>query len=193
MKNRYFVLIALVLAAAPAWTADSSAQLDAQVTAVNRTARSPEGQQVVAQRLSQELGISAQTLQTQRQQTRLGWGEILIANRISQQTGVSFSKVVAEFRSGKGWGEIAREHNLNLGTLVREVRASHTAIRSSLSDSGGAHGGITSAGNRAETDASAGASAGAQDRAGDPGVTFGSGASGHASGGLGLGHGGGRR
>ncbi len=192
MKNGYLVLIALVLAAAPAWTADTSAQLDAQVTAVNRTARTPEGQQVVAQRLSQELGISAQTLQTQRQQTRLGWGEILIANRISQQTGVSFSKVVAEFRSGKGWGEIAREHNLNLGTLVRDVRASNTAMRSSLSASGGARG-ITTGGNRTEADANAGASAGAQGRGGDPGVTFGSGASGHASGGLGLGHGGGRR
>lgn len=202
MKTRWLLLLCVALAAAPAWGADDPAMLDRHVTAINRTARTPEGRQVVAQRLSEDLGISAKTLQAQRQRTGLGWGEILIANRISQRTGMSFDQVVAEFRHGKGWGAIAREHNLSLGKLVSEVKTSHTTMQSSFSASGrgrsrGGDGGITFGGNHAEADASAGAAAGAGaqghgvGRGADPGVTFGTGASGHASGGLGRG--GGRR
>src|SRR5574341_1267800 len=158
MSMRWLLVIGIVLTAAPAWAADGSAMLDKHVRAINRTARTSEGQQVVVQRLSQELGIPAQTLQAQRQQTGLGWGEILIANRLSQKTGTSFDQIVSEFRSGKGWGAIAREHDLKLGKLVSEVSTTHRAIRTSIQASGrgASHGGgsgITSAANRTETNA----------------------------------------
>lgn len=203
MKARWVLWIGAILAAAPAWGADESATLNAHVTAVTRVGETPEGKQVVPQRLSQELGMSAQTLQAQRQQTGLGWGEILIANRISQRTGMTFSQVVGEFRSGKGWGEIARERNLNVGKLVSEVKESNAGVQAAISASGhgrsgGENGGITSGANRPQAGAEAGAGAegrfGQGGGRGGPGVTFGSGASGHGSGGLGLGvHGGGRR
>lgn len=206
MQTLALVVTGIVLVAAPGWAADESAALHAHATAVNRMAQTPEGRQAVVQRLSQDLGLSTATLQSQRQQTGLGWGELLIANRISQRTGMSFDRVVADFRSGRGWGEIARAHDLNLGKLVSDVKASQTAVRASDSARGrarsGEGAGITTGGNRTQAGADAGVTAGAEGRAGhgwgrggNRAVTFGTGASGHAGGGpgLGLGHGGGRR
>ena len=118
----------VVLAAAPGWGAESGATLGEQAAAVNGTAQTPKGEQVVADRLSQELGMPAAKVQAQREQTKLGWGEILIANRLAQKTGMSFDQVVSEFRSGKGWGKIAQEHNVNLGKLVSEVKESRQSV-----------------------------------------------------------------
>lgn len=122
------LVVALVLlASAPGWSAESGAPLDDQAAAVNRTARTPEGERAVADRLSRDLSIPATTLEAQRQQTKLGWGELLIANRLAKATGMTFDQAVSEFRSGKGWGQIAGEHGVNLGKLVSEVRESRQA------------------------------------------------------------------
>lgn len=125
-----------ILAVAPWWSAESGAALDDQAAAVNRSARTPEGERVVADRLSRDLGIPATTLEAQRQQTKLGWGELLIANRLAQTTGLTFDKVVSEFRSGKGWGQMAGEHNVNLGKLVSEVRESRQAAENDARQAG---------------------------------------------------------
>ncbi len=201
MKIRSLVLVGVVLAAAPAWGAEGPATLDKHVTAINRTARTPEGQQVVVQRLSQELGIPTKTLWDQRQRTGFGWGQILIANRIAQRTGMTFDQVVSEFRGGKGFGVIARERDLNVGKLVSEVKASDAAIRASVSSAGhgrarGEDAGVTSGANGtgAGGHAAGGAPGHGWGRGEGMGVTSGAGSAGHAAGGLGFGvRGGGRR
>ncbi len=131
-----WVVMLVILASAPGWGAESGAPLDDQAAAVNRTARTPEGERVVADRLSRDLGIPATTLEAQRQQTKLGWGELLIANRLAKTTGMTFDQVVSEFRSGKGWGQIAGEHNVNLGKLVSEVRESRHAAENDARQAG---------------------------------------------------------
>lgn len=122
------LVIALGTGVAPVLAQDSSAKLDEHVSAVNRAAQTPKGEEVVAARLSKELGIPASTLEAQRAQTKLGWGELLIANRLAQKTGLSFDQVVGDFRSGKGWGKIAKEQNVNLGQLVSDVRRAAHAV-----------------------------------------------------------------
>lgn len=122
------LVIALGTGVAPVLAQDSSAKLDEHVSAINRAAQTPKGEEVVATRLSKELGIPASTLEAQRAQTKLGWGELLIANRLAQRSGLSFDQIVGEFRSGKGWGKIANEHNVNLGQLVSDVRRSAHAV-----------------------------------------------------------------
>lgn len=129
-------VVLVILTSAPGWSAESGAPLDDQAAAVNRTARTPEGERVVADRLSRDLGIPAATLEAQRQQTKLGWGELLIANRLAQTPGMTFDKVVSEFRSGKGWGQIAGEQNVNLGKLVSEVRESRQAVEKDARQAG---------------------------------------------------------
>jgi hypothetical protein len=130
------VVALVILASAPGWSAEAGAPLDDQAAAVNRTAHTPEGERVVADRLSRDLGLSATTLEAQRQQTKLGWGELLIANRLAQTTGMTFDQVVSEFRSGKGWGQIAGEHKVNLGKLVSEVRESRQAAENDARQAG---------------------------------------------------------
>ena len=122
------VLIALGTGVAPVLAQDVSAKLDEHVGTINRMAQTPKGEEAVTAQLSTELGIPASTLEAQRAQTKLGWGELLIANRLAQKTGRSFDQVVSEFRSGTGWGKIANEHNVNLGQLVSDVRRSAQAV-----------------------------------------------------------------
>lgn len=128
MKIRFTLVIGILLGAAAAWGAEPSTTLTEHAAALNRAAQTPAGEQVVLQRLSQELGLPVSTLQSQHEQTGLGWGELLIANRLAQQTGLPFSQIVGEFRSGQGWGQIARQHGLNLGELVSEVKEAREAI-----------------------------------------------------------------
>jgi hypothetical protein len=122
------LIVSLGMGASPGLAEDSSAKLHDHVSAINRAAQLPRGEEVVAGRLSKDLGIQVSTLESQRAQTKLGWGELLIANRLAQQTGLSFDQVVGEFRSGKGWGKIANERNVNLGQLVSDASRSAQAV-----------------------------------------------------------------
>ena len=121
--------LGLLVAQAPlAWGADPAASLDDHAKAVNRAARTPEGEQRVVEHLSQELKVPAATLRAQREQSKLGWGELSIAYRLSQKTGVPVDQLIAEHKSGKGWGAIAKAHNVSLGPLVSEVKKSDQAL-----------------------------------------------------------------
>ena len=89
-----------------------------------------ETEDPAVERLSRQLGLAVETLRSQREQFKLGWAELLIANRLAQKTGMSFEDVVREVRDGKGWGLIAREHQVNPAVLVSELTAAwHTTGR----------------------------------------------------------------
>lgn len=185
MKILSGALMALLLCAVPVPAPGAEAQamrLEDHVAAVNRAARAPEGEPAVVQRLSHELELPAATLQAQREQTRLGWGEIRIANRIGQESGLSFEQVVREFRSGKGWGEIVREHNLSVGKLIGQRKEPRGDGRTAISPAGAGAGG---------REARSGVSSGANAPAGRGHPIF-SGPSGHTWGAVGS-HGAGRR
>lgn len=150
MSTRLGSLTQFVFPTTPARRGETTAGDERHAAAATPTAPPSEEKQVVIRRFSEELGIPAERLQAQRQRTGLRWGQILIANRLSQKAGMSFDHVVSEFRSGKGWGEIARDHHVNLGKMIGEVRASRPAIRACLSGDGHAQGpgedvGVTSA------------------------------------------------
>lgn len=110
-------------------SADPAANLDEHAKAMNRVAQTPEGEQRVIEHLSRELNVPAATLRAQREQSKLGWGELSIAYRLSQKTGVPVNQLIAERKSGKGWGAIAKEHNVKLGPLLSEVKKSDHALK----------------------------------------------------------------
>jgi hypothetical protein len=134
MKARVWIPVLLlavgVLGARPplSWAADAAAPLDDHARALNRAAQTPEGERRVVEHLSQELKVPAAMLRAQREQSRLGWGELSIAYRVSQKTGVPLEQLIAEHKSGKGWGEIAKEHNVKLGPIVSEAKESSRAL-----------------------------------------------------------------
>lgn len=128
MRTRFSVLIGIALIAlgvACAWGAE---EIEEHAAAITRAAATAEGERAVVRHLSQELDIPASDLEAQRRQTKLGWGELLIAHRLAQRTGLPFEQVVEQFRSGKGWGRIAKDHGVSLGELVSEVKESRHAV-----------------------------------------------------------------
>jgi len=90
------------------------------------------GQTGVLTRISNETGVSVDTLQTQKSATGLGNGELENANLLANATGKSFDEIVAAHQAGEGWGEIAHDNGLKLGRLVSEAhRSSHASKHAS--------------------------------------------------------------
>jgi hypothetical protein len=128
-----FVAIAVFLGIGLTWGADPST-LEELAVAIERVRIGPDGERVVVGHISRKLGLSVEVLRVQQAQTRLGWGELLIANLLSRETKLTVDKVVAEFRGGAGWADIARHHNVNLEQLIKEVRQSQEAMEQRAED-----------------------------------------------------------
>src|SRR5258705_7010601 len=110
----------------PAWSDEPT--LAERAAAIESVSTQSDGARVVIGHLSRKLHIPSDTLKAKRAQTGLSWGELLIANRLSGAKGLTFDHVVAEFRSGKSWDAIARDHNVNLGKLTSDVRQSQEIV-----------------------------------------------------------------
>ena len=80
-------------------------------------------------RISAATGVPVATLQTERRSTGLGWGSLEKAHLLANATGQSFDNVVALHQGGQGWGKIAHDNGLKLGTLVSNAnRPSNATI-----------------------------------------------------------------
>jgi hypothetical protein len=78
-------------------------------------------------RISAETGVPVATLQAERASTGLGWGGLEKAHLLANASGQSFDTIVARFRGGEGWGQIAHAYGLNLGKVVSSARRSSKA------------------------------------------------------------------
>ena len=78
-------------------------------------------------RISAATGVPVATLQAERTSTGLGWGSLEKAHLLANASGQSFDDVVALHQSGQGWGKIAHNNGLNLGTLVSNANRSGNA------------------------------------------------------------------
>jgi hypothetical protein len=78
-------------------------------------------------RISAATGVPVATLQTERSSTGLGWGSLEKAHLLANATGQSFDNIVALHQGGQGWGKIAHDNGLKLGTLVSNANRSGNA------------------------------------------------------------------
>lgn len=78
-------------------------------------------------RISAATGVPVATLQTERASTGLGWGSLEKAHLLANATGQSFDNIVALHQGGQGWGKIAHDNGLKLGTLVSNANRSSNA------------------------------------------------------------------
>jgi len=78
-------------------------------------------------RISAATGVPVATLQAERASAGLGWGSLEKAHLLANATGQSFDNIVALHQGGQGWGKIARNNGLNLGTLVSNAHRSSNA------------------------------------------------------------------
>ena len=83
----------------------------------------------VVTRISVETGVPVDTLQAQRASTGLGWGELENAHLLANASGQNFNDLVALHQGGEGWGKIAHDNGLNLGSIVSDAhRPSQAAL-----------------------------------------------------------------
>jgi hypothetical protein len=78
-------------------------------------------------RISAATGVPVATLQTERVSTGLGWGSLEKAHLLANATGQSFDNIVALHQGGQGWGKIAHDNGLKVGTLVSNAHRSSNA------------------------------------------------------------------
>jgi hypothetical protein len=86
----------------------------------------------VLTRISDETGVPAATLQSERASTGLGWGELgnahLLANALAANgSSLTFNDLVAMHQAGEGWGKIAHDNGLNFGRIVSDAHRSSQA------------------------------------------------------------------
>ncbi|MFN2475697.1 MAG: hypothetical protein ABR526_05065 [Chthoniobacterales bacterium] len=79
--------------------------------------------------ISRETNVPIQVLEEQRARTRLGYGGLLIGNAIAVESGRSFDEIAALRASGRGWGDIGREYNVNVGQVVSRLQRADSAYR----------------------------------------------------------------
>ncbi len=83
MSTRLAALTGFIFPATHGWRRKAAAGHRQRAVAPPAAAPAPEGDRVVLQRMSQELGVPAATLRAQRERTGLGWGDLLIAHRLA--------------------------------------------------------------------------------------------------------------
>ncbi len=172
--------MALAAVTALAQTTDQPKNLkEMQKQATRLDNESSQGQEAVFDSLSKQLNIPVDTLKTQQANTNFGPGQLFIANSLATASGKTFDQMVQEFKSGKGWGEIAKENNLNLGKVVSGLKRANKQVEEARAEQARANEHGSSAGNSRAGDASSShgaASAGQQDTPRGQGAPAGAGA-----------------
>jgi len=108
--------------------------LSDRAAAIDRAATSPDGARLVVGHISRKLGVSVETLRTQRAQTGLGWGDVFIGHRLARAAGLQFDPIAAEFKGGKTWEDIAAAHRVDAALLKADVEQSQEAIEQRAED-----------------------------------------------------------
>lgn len=108
--------------------ADDFVVLDRTASDFDTWGMQPDGRERVVMVISRETGLPVTVLETQRQTTQLGYGGLFIANSLAAESGRGFDEIVALKRGGRGWGDIARQYNVNLGSVVSRTHRADVAF-----------------------------------------------------------------
>ncbi len=126
--------LALAAGAAFAQTDNSKDlnQIQKQTTQLDKA--SSQNQETVFNSLSKQLNIPVDTLKAQQASTNFGPGQLFIGNALASASGKTFDQIAQEFQSGKGWGAIAQENNLNLGKVISGLKRVNKQVQSDQSE-----------------------------------------------------------
>jgi len=186
------ILIAsLALCSSMAWAKDTEKDLRNAAQKIDKAAASPEGAEKVTKSLSEKFTVPPSTIREFRAQ-KMGYGEIGILLALSQATGKTPSQLLQRFRSGEGWGKIAKSEGVKLGRVISAVEKANPPSSGTKSKATGRG----EAANVREGKPSADKQGqGAFSGGGSPGQSGGQGMGGIPGGGkgAGVGHGGGRK
>ncbi len=112
---------------------------------------STQSQETVFNSLSKQLNVPINTLRAQQTSTSFGPGQLLIANSLATAGGKTFDQIAQEFKSGKGWGVIAKENNLNLGRVVSDLKRANKQVQEDRAEQARANAQGSTAGNSSQS------------------------------------------
>lgn len=127
MKTLLIVLAAVTMMAAVA-VAEDYVVLDRTAATYDRVQIQPDGTLRVVDAISRETGVPAPIIQEQRTQYGLGYGGLLIANSLAVETGRPVNELIALKQSGRGWGEIAQQYDVNVGRVMSRAHRADVAF-----------------------------------------------------------------
>lgn len=130
MIRNVLILTLSVLAAASVALADEtkdSKKLEKQAKEFDSEA-TKTGNAAVFQKMSDRLKIPVSTLESQKQSSGFGFGQLYIANALAAETGRSFDQISSDFRAGKGWGVIAKENNVKVGPIMSDLKRTRSEV-----------------------------------------------------------------
>ena len=122
-------------------------EMQKQMTRLDNEASQSLGHDAVFASLSKQLNVPVATLQDQQQSTNFGFGQLFIANSLAASTGKSFDAISQEFKSGKGWGEIANENNLKLGKVISDLKRANRQVERDRTEQAQANAGGSNSNN----------------------------------------------
>ncbi len=126
-------------------------EMQKQMTKLDNEASQNLGHDAVFASLSKQLNVPVATLQDQQKSTNFGFGQLFIANSLAAATGKSFDAISQEFKSGKGWGEIANENNLKLGKVVSDLKRANRQVERDRTEQAQANAGGSNNSNRGQS------------------------------------------
>jgi hypothetical protein len=125
-----FALAAIAVAAAAATPPSKSSRetalhrIQRAVAKIDAEAATPEGEEAVLQRLSAQLGVSADSLREQHGTWGLGYGEMAMAYGFAKASrkGKTPADVVAMRVAGIGWLDIAKDLGVKVDAVASRMR-----------------------------------------------------------------------
>lgn len=90
-----------------------------------------DGDARIAERWSEETGMSAEAILAQKAALETSWGQLLVAHSLVANSGtdVTVEQLIQMKRDGMGWGKIAAGLDLQLGSVVSGIKAESQVAR----------------------------------------------------------------
>jgi hypothetical protein len=114
MKMKKLILSLFVLAAMTAVQAQA-ATIEKTMANINADANKPGGPEQVMKAISASTGVPVATLEKQKAQTGMNYGDLFAAHSIAKAANKSFADIAALKAKGESWDKIAEANNVSLG------------------------------------------------------------------------------
>ncbi len=132
LRKISFIVFAVALAAATVYAQTQSPDLkslEKEAKNIDATTAKMTNPDKPFEVLSNQLGIKADVLKSEKQSTNFGFGQLFIANALAKASGKTFEDIAAQFQSGQGWGAIAKANNLKLGPIVSDMKRADKSLQ----------------------------------------------------------------
>ena len=122
MRKFVVILLTTVLSVAIA-AAEDAAAIAKLIDDINAAVRTDKQRMLSIITINTDIAVS--TLERQKAETGLTFGDVYVAHSLALATKKKFSAIVALHKSGQSWAQIAKSHNVTLkgsSELIKEMQ-----------------------------------------------------------------------